>query len=71
MDFGALIPWLSSLSPVLPIIFTVIGILVVAAQAVVAVTPSQADDAVLAKVWEIPVLGPVLKALAALAPFKK
>lgn len=49
----------------------VLGSLVVVGQVVVAVTPSQSDDAWLAKVWELPVVGPFLKAVARFAPWQK
>lgn len=69
-DLTLLIPWLTSLSPVIPLVFTILGILVTAGQAIVLITPSQTDDAFLAKIWQVPVLGQFLKALAAFAPKK-
>jgi len=50
---------------------TVLGSLVVLGQVVVALTPSPDDDAKLASVFTIPVLGPLLLLVSKFAPFQK
>lgn len=48
-----------------------LGMLVVVGGAVVALTPSTSDDAAWAKLHSVPVLGGLLKALAAFSPVQK
>lgn len=67
----AILAWLSGLSPWIPLVLALLGILVIAGQAVVVITPSQADDAAVSKLLSVPILGGVLKALAEMAPIKK
>jgi hypothetical protein len=63
MDLQMVLDWLVQKLPVLPLILGVLGSLVVVATALVAVTPNQDDDALLAKIKAIPVLGSILVAL--------
>lgn len=67
----ALIPSFAAQYPIVMTIVTILGSLVVVGQTIVAVTPSKSDDEAVAKIFLIPVLGPVLKAVAAFAPFQK
>lgn len=48
-----------------------LGVLVVLGQGVVLMTPTKKDDEALAKAHKIPVLGDLLKAIAAFAPIQK
>lgn len=63
MDLQMVLDWLVQKVPVLPAILAGIGSLVVAMTAFVAATPNQDDDAFLAKLKAIPVLGSVLEFL--------
>lgn len=63
MEIQMVIDWLVEKIPVLPVILSVLGSLVVAATAFVAATPSQDDDAWLNKVKAIPVIGSIVLAL--------
>ena len=71
MDFSEIIAFLAGLHPIVPFVLMGLGSVVVIGQAVVVVTPSPDDDAWLAKVYNVPILGPFLKALAAFAPIQK
>lgn len=68
---AALVAFLAGLHPVVSIVLMVLGVLVVIAQTVVAITPSKADDAAWEKIKAIPFLGAVLSAVAAMAPIQK
>ena len=57
--------------PVLALVLGVLGSLVIVGQMIVLLTPSKADDAWLAKLKEMPVVGMLLKALEAFAPIQK
>lgn len=65
------IQMLAGLHPVVPVVLSILGILVVVGQVVVVMTPSKKDDEALEKAHGIPVLGGVLKAIAAFAPVQK
>jgi hypothetical protein len=71
MDAASILALLVGKWPVVGLICSILGALVVVGQAVVAVTPSTADDAAWEKLKSIPVLGAVLAALANLAPIQK
>ncbi len=68
---STVIAFLAGLHPLAPVVLAVIGLLVVAGQAYVLLTPGTADDAFYAKLEAIPVLGGFLKALAAFAPIQR
>ena len=53
------------------VVLSTLGALVVVAQAVVAITPSKADDLALEKVEQSKIGGMILKVLLAFAPIKK
>ena len=71
MDLGSLLPWLASLHPIVPVVLAALGCLVVLGQTVVALTPSAADDALASKLEALPLVGPLLKALASFAPIQR
>jgi hypothetical protein len=48
-----------------------LGVLVVLGQGVVVVTPTKKDDAVMAKIFGIPFVGPLIRAIASFAPIQK
>lgn len=50
---------------------TILSVLVVAGQAIVAITPSKSDDAFLMRLREMPVVGHLLKSVTAFAPLQK
>lgn len=62
---------LAASNPLVSLILTILGILVVAGQAIVAITPTTADDEWWAKVKALPLIGPVLVMLASFAPWHK
>lgn len=70
MDAFEFLHGLSLQFPILTIVLAVLGSLVVVAQIVVALTPSQADDQALEKVKAGP-LGKVFAVLEKFAPYKK
>lgn len=71
MEYLDLITGLVAKVPVLGLVLSALGALVVVGQVVVVLTPSQSDDEAVAKVFQVPVLGSLLKALAAFAPIQK
>ena len=70
-DLSALLEMLKGLHPAIPIALAGLGTLVVLGQTVVLLTPSKADDAWLAKLDSVPLLGSLLKALRSFAPLQK
>lgn len=71
MDLTKIIEWIAGLHPIVPFVLMGLGSVVIIGQIIVAMTPSPDDDAWLVKVYDIPILGPLLKALAAFAPIQK
>jgi hypothetical protein len=71
MDFSAILALLAEKYPTLGIALVVLGLLVVAAQTYVALTPTQDDDAWFAKLEAIPILGHIIIALKAFAPIQR
>lgn len=67
----SLLMMLAALHPAIPLVLAALGGLVVLGQAYVALTPSQADDAWVAKLEAMPIVGPLLQALRAFAPIQK
>jgi hypothetical protein len=67
----SLLQMLAGLHPAVPVAFAVLGILVVAGQAVVIMTPSVKDDEAWEKIKAIKVLGPMIAGLATFAPIQK
>jgi|GEM_PF-3332328 len=57
--------------PILGILLAFLGGIVVIAQIVIALTPSKDDDAWVAKVWALPLVGKVLLLLERFAPVTK
>lgn len=71
MDFLELLKMLGGMNASVLLILSGLGTLVVIGQAVVALTPSQSDDAAWEKIKAIPVLGQLIVALASFAPIQK
>lgn len=71
MDFSAIAQMLIAKWPVVGIILSVLGGLVVVGQTVVAVTPSTSDDAAWEKIKNIPILGQIIAVLSNFAPIQK
>lgn len=71
IDAISVINFLVGLSPVALLVASILGTLVVLGQAIVLLTPSKSDDEAWAKLMAIPVLGPVLSALANFAVIQK
>ncbi len=67
----AIVNKLVGLSPVVALIFGILGTLVVVAQIVVGLTPSKADDDAWDKIKKIPVLGYLLSILTNFAVIQK
>lgn len=63
MDIGQLLDFLVGVLPVAGVVLQVLGSLVVLSSVVVALTPSQDDDALLVRIKEIPVVGALVVAL--------
>jgi hypothetical protein len=71
MDFSALILMLAAKYPVVMLVCGLLGVLVVAGQAVVLLTPTKKDDEALEGAKKNAVVAAVLNALAAFAPISK
>ena len=71
MDLSVVFTWLTSMWDGFPALFQWLGLLVIVGQGVAAITPTKKDDNFFAKMWDIPVLGTALKAIAAFAPLQK
>ncbi len=71
MDFAALFAVLCGEVGWLPAVLGWLGLVVVTAQSVVVLTPTKKDNKFVAKLFEVPVLGMLLKALASFAPVLK
>lgn len=70
-DVNASLDWLVSLWPVAKVALIVVGSLVVVASTIVKLTPNQDDDALLAKLKAVPVLGALLVALERFSVFSR
>jgi len=71
MDLQGILDMLAGLHPIVPLVLAGLGGLVVAGQAYVMVSPSKDDDAWLAKIEAMPVVGSILRGLKAFAPIQK
>lgn len=71
MDFGAIIQMLAGKFPIVTVIVTVLGTLVVLGQVVVVMTPTKSDDEAWDKIKAMPFIGPLLTALSSFAPINK
>lgn len=67
----SLLMMLAALHPAIPLVLAALGGLVVLGQAYVVLTPSQNDDAWVAKLEAMPIIGSLLQALRAFAPIQK
>lgn len=72
MDLGQIVAWINAHVPA-PVLLVLgcLGMLVAVGTAVIGMTPSKNDDAWLAKLYDVPVLGFVLKLLVAFSPLDK
>jgi hypothetical protein len=68
MDFAFIFQFLAGLHPVVPVILLAFGSLVVVGQFIVLATPGKSDDAVVARLKALPLVGNLLLALAKFAP---
>lgn len=71
MTEAGLLEMLAKLHPIVPVVFAILGMLVVVGQTVVWMTPSKADDEAWEKIKKVPVLGNIISALANFAPLQK
>lgn len=62
---------LAAIHPIVPIVLSALGSLVVLGGAYVAATPTQDDDAWWAKLESMPVIGMALKAIVAFSPVQR
>lgn len=72
MDTTQIVEFIMKYAPA-PVLLIIgfLGLLVVMGTAVIAMTPTKNDDAWLSKLYDVPVLGFVLKVLAAFSPLDK
>lgn len=71
MDMDQLLLALVSAWPVAKYILMGLGVLVIAAQIIIPLTPSTSDDAAWAKIQAYPIVGSLLKAFLNFAPIHK
>lgn len=71
MDFEFIFMYIVSKAPGAVYVLMLLGALVVIAQTVVVLTPSQKDDEAWAKIKALPFVGNLIAALAARAPIQK
>lgn len=71
MDVSAILMLLVAKFPSVALILAALGALVVFAQAIVLISPSKSDDAVLDKIMAVPVVGALVKALVSFAPIQR
>lgn len=70
MDMSLVMVWLSGLAPWVQGALMWLGLLVVVLRAVVKLTPTGKDDALLAKLNALPLVGPFLSGVASKAPLQ-
>lgn len=71
MDLSAIALMLAAKFPIVGLILSGLGILVVVGLAVVALTPSKKDDEAVSKLEAMPIVGQLLKVLASFSPIQK
>lgn len=71
MDIESILMILMAKWPVVGFIVMILGVLVVAGQALVVLTPTKKDDIAWEKIKAIPVLGQLISAIVAFAPIQK
>lgn len=71
MDVSAILLLLAGKFPIVALVLGVLGVLVVAGQAVVILTPTKSDDEAWAKIKAVPLLGVLIAAIAEFAPLQK
>ncbi len=67
----ALLAKLIAMHPLIPLVLSALGALVVLGQTYIALTPTQTDDAWYAKLEAKPVIGKILEALKKFAPIQR
>ena len=67
----AIINYLIGLNPVIPVVLSALGGLVVLGQSYIALTPTQADDKWYADLEKKPVIGQALEILKRFAPIQR
>ena len=68
---ATLLAFLYGLHPTLAVVLALLGTLVVVAQAYVALTPTESDNAWYAKLESTPIVGGFVKALITFAPVQR
>ncbi len=71
MDVSAILSLLAVKFPIVALVLGVLGVLVVAGQAIVVITPSKSDDEFWDRLKKIPVLGLIIAAVADFAPIQR
>jgi hypothetical protein len=71
MEVLAILQMLVTQFPWLMVVLSILGAIVVAAQAIVLITPSTKDDEALAALEAKPLIKKILDAIKAFAPFQK
>ena len=70
-SINSVMSWLQSVAPWVKYLFMGLGVLVLGGQTYVLITPNKEDDAWLAKIEAMPVVGHLLRAFRAFAPWQK
>jgi hypothetical protein len=71
MDWTPVLEFLKTLAPWVTYVLMALGSLVIIGSAVDSVIPDEKDKGFMKKLFEIPVLGDLLKALAKFSPFHR
>jgi len=70
-DWSAILDWLVLQAPVAGTVLMILGGLVVVGTLYVRLTPNLEDDAFLAKLEAMPILGDILKVIVRFSPFQR
>lgn len=71
MDIGMILSMLLGKFPFLAGVFFCLGLLIVIARVLIKFSPTKKDDAWLAAIMLIPLVGPIVSALVAFSPVKE
>jgi hypothetical protein len=71
MDMSLILAWVNSIHPIAHLVLVILGSLVVLATIYVKLTPSVDDDAMLAKIEAMPVIGSLLNGLMAFSVIQR
>lgn len=69
VDFSGLLDYINTLHPIVNIVLTILGSLVVVGSAVDKIIPDEMDKGFMGKILGVPILGSILKALQKFSPF--